>query len=488
MTGRWSLLSLMLPANVLGSWSPTAIAVADVRQRIYGHFPDVDVVKVSWRTKPLEAQIPVKWLARKIHNWSAKKIFSKRKDLPSSRDFYNSWIDVTVLQNEGFFEFREVICKCIPKASRMAIKRPRIWILRVFLRLFMKDSRSTCLRFGFGPDGNLLVSKSDVLQGELRRSCRIYSPYSSFQSILQKWETRPGRPGKEFRNGNEFARECLLWCEDQPQRYDLISWTKKHRGIFLQVGSLQPVQWVLDDPMGSRIQFAAFQTKAPACRGRDLPRRILRWIFFPLQQKVFAFRRSSTKKPCWAPDLCREIQVIGVSIIESSFRFHGLGPMGQMEFQQLGVDRGWKGCWLRWGCSRTTHVERNFSSNAYLYKSKCDKWWLLVVDRERKSISSPHFWKNPPKNIRKPCTRWCFKVFLFSIWRRCPIWLKPPTTLTSFRKPRVLYIQVALLFWTEIQWGHLTWSPRLCASEFLLFKPIWAVITSPSFHPLLVEL
>lgn len=222
MTGRWSLFSLMLPANVLGS-SPTAIAVADVRQRIYGHFPDVDVVRLSWRTKPLEAQIPVKWLARKIHNWSAKKIFSKRKDLPSSRDFYNSWIDVTVLQNEGFFEFREVICKCIPKASRMAIKRPKIWILRVFLRLFMKDSRSTCLRFGFGPDGNLLVSKSDVLQGELRRSCRIYSPYSSFQAILQKWETRPGRPGKEFRNGNEFARECLLWCEDQPQRYDLIS-------------------------------------------------------------------------------------------------------------------------------------------------------------------------------------------------------------------------------------------------------------------------
>lgn len=223
MTGRWSLLSLMLPANVLGLSSPTAIAVADLRQRIYGHFPDVDVVKLSWRTKPLEAQIPVKWLARKIHNWSAKKIFSKRKDLPSSRDFYNSWIDVTVLQNEGFFEFREVICKCIPKASRMAIKRPRIWILRVFLRLFMKDSRSTCLRFGFGPDGNLLVSKSDVLQGELRRSCRIYSPYSSFQAILQKWETRPGCPGKEFRNGNEFARECLLWCEDQPQRYDLIS-------------------------------------------------------------------------------------------------------------------------------------------------------------------------------------------------------------------------------------------------------------------------
>ena len=228
MTGHWSFVSLMLPANVLGfsfprPASPTAIAVADARQRIYGHFPDVDVVRLSWRTKPLEAQIPVKWLAKRIHNWSAKKIFSKRKDLPSSRDFYNSWVDVTVLQNEGFFEFREVICKCIPKASRMAIKRPRIWILRVFLRLFMKDSRLTCLRFGFGPDGNLLVSKSDVLQGEMRRSCRIYSPYSSFQEILQKWETRPGRPGKEFRNGNEFARECLLWCEEQPQRYDLIS-------------------------------------------------------------------------------------------------------------------------------------------------------------------------------------------------------------------------------------------------------------------------
>ena len=268
MTGRWSLLPLMLPANVLGlsfprESSPTAIAVADLRQRIYGHFPDVDVVRLSWRTKPLEAQIPVPWLARKIHNWSAKKIFSKRKDLPSSRDFYNSWIDVTVVQNEGFFEFREVICKCIPKASRMAVKRPRIWILRLFLRLFMKDSRSTCLRFGFGPDGSLLVSKSNVLQGELRRSCRIYSPYSSFQEILQKWERRPGRPGKEFRNGNEFARECLLWCEDQPQRYDLISWTKKNPGIssgwMFAAGSMGQTQSVHGFKAG-------WHKTAPACR------------------------------------------------------------------------------------------------------------------------------------------------------------------------------------------------------------------------------
>jgi len=58
-------------------WSFSAISQADRGARIHGHFPDVDVLCVDWRTRPLAAQIPVPWLARKVHNWSARKIVAK---------------------------------------------------------------------------------------------------------------------------------------------------------------------------------------------------------------------------------------------------------------------------------------------------------------------------------------------------------------------------------------------------------------------------
>lgn len=58
-------------------WSFSAISQADRDARIHGHFPDVDVLRVDWRTRPLAAQIPVPWLARKVHNWSARKIVAK---------------------------------------------------------------------------------------------------------------------------------------------------------------------------------------------------------------------------------------------------------------------------------------------------------------------------------------------------------------------------------------------------------------------------
>ena len=68
----WLCLALAFLAT---SWSFSAISRADRGARIHGHFPDVDVLRVDWRTAPLgAAQIPVPWLARKVHNWSVRKI------------------------------------------------------------------------------------------------------------------------------------------------------------------------------------------------------------------------------------------------------------------------------------------------------------------------------------------------------------------------------------------------------------------------------
>ena len=210
--------SCLLAFFWLSSWtfSQLSVSKADRRSRIFHHFPDVDVVRVDWRTRPLEAQIPLPWLARKVHNWSARKIVSKKTDLPSSRDFYKSSIHVTLSQ-KGFFEFRQLIQTCVPGASRVAIKRPESPLLRFLLRLVMRDSAQTRLECGFHSAGDFRVSSRLPCDGELRRSFRIYAPYSSFQAILQKW-VRQHDQRNDFRKANEFARECLLWCAEQPQR------------------------------------------------------------------------------------------------------------------------------------------------------------------------------------------------------------------------------------------------------------------------------
>ena len=70
----WLCLALLLSFRSL---SFSAISRADRRARIHGHFPDVDVLRVEWRTAPLQRQIPVPWLARKVHNWSARKIVAR---------------------------------------------------------------------------------------------------------------------------------------------------------------------------------------------------------------------------------------------------------------------------------------------------------------------------------------------------------------------------------------------------------------------------
>ena len=122
------------------------------------------------------------------------------------------------MSQKGFFEFRRVIQKCVPGAAQVAVKRPKRRLLRVLLRLFMRDSAHTQLECGFQAAGNLRVSSELPKHlGTLRRSLQVYAPYSSFQLILQKWEQKK-HPEKDFRKANEFARECLLWCAEQPQR------------------------------------------------------------------------------------------------------------------------------------------------------------------------------------------------------------------------------------------------------------------------------
>ena len=191
---------------------------------VYGRFQDLDVVCVEWRTQPMDQQIPVPWLAKKLYNWSAKKVL-KKQSLPSSGDLYQSSIFLTLSQ-DGFLEFRTLIQKCIPKTATFAIKRPEKKILRWFLKIFMKDVKHLHLECGFRPDQegrHLLVRAVQRPSGELQRRCPVYAPYSSFQEILQKWD------GKNYRvlpfrraNGNEFARDSLLWCAEQPQR---LMWT-----------------------------------------------------------------------------------------------------------------------------------------------------------------------------------------------------------------------------------------------------------------------
>lgn len=188
---------------------------------VYGRFQDIDVVCVEWRTRPLEEEIPISWLAKKLHNWSARKIVSKKQPLPAPRDLYQSSIYVTLSQ-EGFLEFRSLIQRCIPGAASLAVKLPKQRFLRWLLKMFMKDVKDTHLECGFWPEKtgrNLVVRAVSYPKGELQGRYPIYSPYSSFQEILQKWDGKR-YSALPFRraNGNEFARDSLLWCAEQPLR------------------------------------------------------------------------------------------------------------------------------------------------------------------------------------------------------------------------------------------------------------------------------
>ena len=186
---------------------------------VYGRFPDVDVVSLHWHTEPLQDQIPVPVLARVCHWASTKKVFSKRKDLPASRDMYHSTVYV-IVSKDLFFQFRGLIQKWFPSTSKRWRRAPRRRVFRWLLKPFMKGTR--CLECTFGADldstgQNLWVCPVQHPRGVLQRSCEISAPYSSLQMKLQEWAPKDysANPIKKA-NCNQFARECLLWGEEQP--------------------------------------------------------------------------------------------------------------------------------------------------------------------------------------------------------------------------------------------------------------------------------
>ena len=84
----------------------------------------------------------------------------------------------------------------------------------------MKGTR--CLECSFGADmentgHNLTVHPVQRARGVLQRSCKISAPYSSLQMKFQEWAGKDysANPIKKA-NCNQFARECLLWGEEQP--------------------------------------------------------------------------------------------------------------------------------------------------------------------------------------------------------------------------------------------------------------------------------
>ena len=200
--------------------SPASFRQAGVRDcPVYGRFPGADVVGLEWRTEPLKDQIPIRWLARVCHWSSSQKFFARRKDLPASRDMYHSTVYITV-SYDVFLQFRSPIQRWFPGTSKMWRRSPRRRLWRWLLKPFMKGTRH--LECGFGADlensgRNLLVRPIQHPRGELQRSCNITAPYSSLQMVFQEWAGKDysANPMKKA-NCNQFARECLLWGEEQP--------------------------------------------------------------------------------------------------------------------------------------------------------------------------------------------------------------------------------------------------------------------------------
>ena len=217
--------------QLLRFFYPTSHAHTSLRRRaslrrssvrdcpVYGRFPDADVVGLEWRTDPLEDQIPVRWLARFCHQLSTRKVFSKRKDLPASRDMYHSTVYV-FFSHEVFFQFRAILQRWFPRLAKLWKAAPTTRVIRWLWRPFMKGSR--CLECSFGADlentgWNLIARPVQRPRGNLQRRCNIRAPYSSLQMKLQEWSQKDysANPLKKA-NCNEFVRECLLWGEDQP--------------------------------------------------------------------------------------------------------------------------------------------------------------------------------------------------------------------------------------------------------------------------------
>ena len=175
----------------------------DTSSAVRGDFKDLDVVRVEWRTRPLKLPWAEGW-----HDFSSKRA---ERRLPRSSDGFKSSIYVTV--SSELWEFRSLIQKCLRRT--VALRRPKSRMLRCLCFLFMRPFRDRQLECSFGPE--LAVRSVSEAEGELRRSCGVYSPFSSFQEVLQRWHGLRSSwlPWKRS-TSNDFARDSLLWCEDQP--------------------------------------------------------------------------------------------------------------------------------------------------------------------------------------------------------------------------------------------------------------------------------
>lgn len=72
-------------------------------------------------TEPLYDQIPWKWLAKRFHNWSKRKFWASRSDVPASRDLIHSLAVVRVIHQ--------------PKPVSFSYMKSRNWTQHVFPKL-----------------------------------------------------------------------------------------------------------------------------------------------------------------------------------------------------------------------------------------------------------------------------------------------------------------------------------------------------------------
>ena len=72
-------------------------------------------------TEPLYDQIPWKWLAKRFHNWSKRKFWASRSDVPASRDLMHSLAVVRVIHQ--------------PKPVSFSYMKSRNWTQHVFPKL-----------------------------------------------------------------------------------------------------------------------------------------------------------------------------------------------------------------------------------------------------------------------------------------------------------------------------------------------------------------
>ena len=173
---------------------------------VTGSFSDSVILEMEWWTTPLTQTVGA--LAGLFHGLSSLKLFSKKKNLPASRDLFHSCIYIRVKH----------LC---PPESKVRRRLPRF--LRRLLNFLFPCERLYKFEFGaFGkrPDAsNLQAAHVDSsLPDEYLKRTIIFQmppPFTHYQeAVLRKWNEQPYLlVGKS--NCNQFARESLEWGEER---------------------------------------------------------------------------------------------------------------------------------------------------------------------------------------------------------------------------------------------------------------------------------